>query len=85
MTGKHTAKSGAWGAPKSEEARKLRARMRARYHAEKAGRVHKFDGKDVHHVKSLDAGGSEDAASNLKVVKRSTNRSVWGKGGVLKK
>jgi hypothetical protein len=84
MTGKHTANSGAWGAPKSEEARKLRARMRARYHAEKAGKVHKFDGKDIDHKTPLSKGGAEDAPSNLRVRSRKANRSVWGKGGVMK-
>lgn len=77
MTGAH-GKGDGWGPPKSEEARKLRARMRARYHAEKAGKVKPFDGKDVDHVKPLSQGGAEDAASNLRVRSRKANRSWWG-------
>lgn len=50
----------------------------ARRQALREGRVKKGDGKDVAHVKSLKAGGS-NARSNLKVQSRSTNRG-WRKG-----
>ena len=58
------------------EKRKLHAeRLRARREAEKDGRVHKGDGKDLHHVNPLVKGGS-NKKSNTRVVSRSSNRSV---------
>ena len=47
------------------------ARKRARYKMEKEGRVHKFDGKEVHHIHGIGGGNS---SKNLRAVDRSTNR-----------
>lgn len=47
---------------------------KARRMMEKAGKVHKGDGKDVDHKKPLSHGG-KTSKSNLRVVDRSTNRS----------
>jgi len=59
----------------SKKAKKQRAaRNKARREAEKEGRVHKGDGKEVHHVKALSNGGSY-AKSNQRVVSRKKNRS----------
>lgn len=52
-------------------------RNRARRHAEAAGLVHKGDGKEVDHVRMLDAGGS-DKDSNTRVVSAAQNRG-WRK------
>lgn len=41
---------------------------------EKAGKVHKGDGKDVDHTKPLSKGGT-NSPSNYRVVSASTNRS----------
>lgn len=60
------------------EQKKNRAeRNAARRELEKAGVVHKGDGKDVDHKKMLDNGGS-NARSNLRVVDQKTNRG-WRK------
>lgn len=57
------------------EQKKNRAkRNAARATAEKAGKVHKGDGKDVDHKVALSKGGS-NSTSNHRVVKASTNRS----------
>jgi hypothetical protein len=53
------------------------AQNKARRHAIAEGKAKKGDGKDVHHVKPLDKGGS-DSDSNTKVVDRKTNRG-WRK------
>ena len=45
----------------------------------KAGKVSKGDGKDVHHVKPLDAGGTT-VKSNLKVLSQKKNRG-WRRDG----
>ena len=60
-----------------------RARKKARYDMEKAGKVKKFDGKDVDHKKPLSKGGS-NAKSNRRVVSASKNRTYArnSKGGV---
>jgi len=50
------------------------ARTTARYHAEKEGRVHKGDGKDIDHIKPLSKGGS-NAKSNQRVIPASKNRA----------
>ena len=50
---------------------------KARRDALRDGRVKKGDGKDVHHVKPLDKGGSAKK-SNTKVVSKKTNRG-WRK------
>ena len=49
-------------------------RNAARSTMEKAGKVHKGDGKDVDHKVPLSKGGST-AKSNLRVVSATTNRS----------
>jgi uncharacterized protein YhaN len=56
-----------------EEIEKRVARNRARRHAIAEGRAHKGDGKDVDHVRPLDAGGSKSDA-NTRVVDASENR-----------
>jgi hypothetical protein len=53
------------------------AQNKARREAIREGRATKGDGKDVHHVKPLDKGGSTDS-SNTKVVDRKSNRG-WRK------
>ena len=53
------------------------AQNKARRQAIADGRAKKGDGKDVHHVKPLDKGGSTKK-SNTKVVSRKTNRG-WRK------
>jgi hypothetical protein len=53
------------------------AQNKARRHAIAEGKAAKGDGKDVHHIKPLDKGGS-DADSNTKVVSRKENRG-WRK------
>jgi hypothetical protein len=53
------------------------ANNKARREAIRDGRAEKGDGKDVHHVKPLDKGGSDDK-SNTKVVSKKTNRG-WRK------
>ena len=58
----------------SEEQKKNRAaRNAARRKMEEEGKVHKGDGKDVHHVKAFDKGGTN--GDGLKAVPASTNRS----------
>lgn len=53
------------------------AQNKARRQAIADGRAAKGDGKDVHHVKPLDKGGSTDK-SNTRVVSKKTNRG-WRK------
>jgi|TARA_R110000764_G_scaffold194671_1_gene279931 hypothetical protein len=50
-----------------------RSRKRARHLLEKQGKVKKFDGKDVDHK---DGNPRNNAKSNLRVQKASTNRSI---------
>jgi hypothetical protein len=78
MVGAHGPGDG-WGAPKSEKARKTRARMRARYKLEKEGRVHKGDGKVVDHIRPLASGGAEDSSKNLRVRDAHSNNVSGGK------
>lgn len=49
-------------------------RHKARAMAEKEGKAHKGDGKDVDHIKPLSKGG-KTVDSNLRVVAASSNRS----------
>ena len=57
----------------STKAKKDRAsRNKVRRQALKTGRVKKGDGKDVHHV---DGNPRNNSAKNLRVVKKSANRS----------
>jgi hypothetical protein len=56
----------------TEEQKKRRAiRNAARRKLEAEGKVRKGDGKDVHHVSGL-----HNAASNLRVIGKSANRSM---------
>ena len=64
-----------WEKTKKPNRVKERAeRNSARSEMEKAGKVHKGDGKDVDHTKPLSKGGST-SKSNLRVVPASSNRS----------
>lgn len=67
------------------EVKKKRAEQNAaRREMEKAGKVHKGDGRDVDHRKPLSKGGS-NSKSNLRVVPASENRSFSrNKDGSLK-
>lgn len=57
----------------------------ARAEMEKAGKVHKGDGKAVDHIKPLSKGGSSER-SNLRVVDNNVNSSFSrNKDGSLKK
>lgn len=58
---------------KPEQIKKRDERNAARRKLEKAGKVHKGDGKDVDHIVALDKGGSNK--TGLRVVSKSTNRS----------
>jgi hypothetical protein len=59
----------------SPKAKKQRAaRNRARREAEKEGKVHKGDGKEVDHKRALSNGGST-GKSNTRVISRKQNRS----------
>ena len=53
-------------------------RNTARHKAEKAGRVHKGDGKEIDHIRPLSKGGS-NGPKNVRVVKRTTNRRKGAK------
>lgn len=67
-----------------EVIKKRVAQNAARREMEKAGKVHKGDGKDVDHKRPLSKGGS-NSPSNLRVQDRSTNRSFSrNKDGSLK-
>lgn len=59
---------------KPEVVRKRIEQNKARRMMEKAGKVHKGDGKDVDHKTPLSKGG-KTTKSNLRVVSRTTNRS----------
>ena len=61
-----------------EEIKKREARNKARYQAEKLGKVHKGDGKQVDHMKPLGSGGSSDV-SNTRVISTKRNEG-WRKG-----
>ena len=50
------------------------ARNKNRARAERAGKVHKGDGKDVSHKKSMHSGGG-NGKGNLKVQSKAKNRS----------
>lgn len=59
----------------SSPAKKDRAaRNKVRREAERSGRVHKGDGKDIDHKRPLSKGGST-SSSNTRVVSRASNRS----------
>lgn len=59
---------------KPEVVKKRVAQNKARRAMEKAGKVHKGDGKDVDHKTPLSKGGT-NKPSNLRAVPRSQNRS----------
>ena len=59
---------------KPEQIANRAKRNAARREMEKAGRVHKGDGKDVDHKRPIARGGSNDR-SNLRVTSKSENRS----------
>jgi len=56
---------------KPEQKKRRAQRNAARAKMMKAGHVRKGDGKDVHHMN-----GMSNAASNLRVLPRSVNRSI---------
>lgn len=58
--------------PKAKKQRA--ARNKARRDQEKKGNVSKGDGKEVHHVRALSNGGSNEP-SNQRVTSRKANRS----------
>lgn len=69
---------------KPEVVKKRTEQNAARREMEKAGKVHKGDGKDVDHKKPLSKGGS-NASNNLRAVSASENRSFSrNKDGSLK-
>lgn len=53
--------------------KKRASRNSARLSAMKSGRVHKGDGKDVHHA---DHNANNNSASNLRVMSASKNRGI---------
>lgn len=55
--------------------KKRAAQNAARREMQKAGLVHKGDGKDVDHIIPLSKGGAPTSRSNLRVVPASPNRS----------
>ncbi|MEM5400789.1 HNH endonuclease signature motif containing protein [Paraburkholderia unamae] len=61
-----------------EQIKNREERNKARYDAERDGKVKKGDGKDVDHKKPLANGGS-NSASNQREVTEKTNRG-WRKG-----
>lgn len=65
---------------KPDQIKKRAKRVMARRKLEKEGKVHKGDGKDVGHKRSLKSGGS-NSRSNLAVQSRHSNRSAGGKSG----
>jgi hypothetical protein len=67
----------------SEEQKNRRVqRNTARRRMEKAGKVHKGDGKEVDHVKHKARGKLNNSESNLRVIGRTANRKKnLGTGG----
>lgn len=61
-----------------DQVKKRMERNNARAEMERAGKVHKGDGKDVDHKKPLKNGGT-NASSNLAVKSQTANRG-WRKG-----
>ena len=59
---------------KPEQIKRRALRNKARAEMEKAGKVHKGDGKDVDHKRPLSKGGSV-STSNLRVESAHDNRS----------
>lgn len=65
-------------AARPEQVRKRAQRNAARRAMEKAGAVHKGDGKDVDHKQRIAKGGTNKAA-NLRAVPKGQNRG-WRRG-----
>jgi 5-methylcytosine-specific restriction endonuclease McrA len=61
-----------------ENVNKREANNRARQAALRSGKAKKGDDTQVDHIVPLDVGGSPDAKSNLRVIKRSEN-AAWRK------
>ena len=61
-----------WGSKSAISDRSTR--NKARRKMEKAGKVKKWDKKDVDHVRGIKAGNGK---SNLRVTSRSANRKKW--------
>ncbi len=57
-----------------DQVKKREERNLSRARAERAGLVHKGDGKDVDHIRPLSKGGS-NARSNTRVISRHSNDS----------
>lgn len=70
---KYTAYDKAYNAKPSQIAKRA-AQVKLRREAEKAGRVKKGDGKDLHHVKPLHSGGP--LLGKTKVISASKNRAM---------
>ncbi len=64
--------------------RKRAMRNAARKRAMKAGKVKKFDGKEVDHKKPLSKGGSNNP-SNTRVISKAANRKKQPKRGKRRK
>ena len=64
---------------KPEQKKNRAMRNAARAKMEKAGKVHKGDGKEVDHFKKPLRSGGSNAASNLRVTSQGKNRA-WRKG-----
>ena len=64
-----------------EQRKKNASRKRARYAAEKAGRVKNGDGKDIDHI---NGNANDNSKSNLRVQKKATNRALSGKKNGMK-
>ena len=60
---------------KPEQIKRRSFRNKARRALEKAGLVHKGDGKDVDHIKPLAKGGAPLDRSNLRPTSQHANRS----------
>lgn len=60
-----------------EQAKRNRDRKKARYWAEKDGKVSEGDGKEVHHVGAPRTGSLADVP--VKVVSKKANRSIQPK------
>ena len=63
---------------KPENVNKREANNRARQAALRSGKAKKGDDTQVDHIVPLDVGGSPDAKSNQRVIKRSEN-AAWRK------
>lgn len=72
------AKENAWQNSPEQVERRM-ARNRARYKAEKEGKVSKGDGKEVHHVGAKRTGKLDN--SKVAVVSKATNRKIQPKRG----